>query len=60
MGRGVTSAPESPGREMPARLPVRPMRSRGVRGVAPGSVSSWEDSFGDSLRVLFFMDTKAF
>ena len=40
MGRGVTSAPESPGMEMLARLPVSPMRSRGVRGVAAGSMSS--------------------
>jgi hypothetical protein len=40
MGRGVTSAPESPGMEMLARLPVSPMRSRGVRGVALGSMSS--------------------
>lgn len=40
MGRGVTSAPLSPGMEMDARLPVSPMRSRGVRGVAAGSTSS--------------------
>lgn len=40
MGRGVTSAPLSPGIEMDARLPVSPMRSRGVRGVAEGSISS--------------------